>query len=90
LLHQAGRKAIVICAAKMSLLKDASKTMTLSASSESEQKAFALISKIKGEACMFLCLEEQPDCPGLSGSSFAPDYQLRTDSYQYAKELGNV
>jgi hypothetical protein len=48
--------------AKMSLLKDASKTKALSASPNSEQKALALASKNMGEACLMICLEEQPDC----------------------------
>ena len=60
----------------MSLLKDASKTKSLAISPKSEQKASALTSKNMSEACLMVCLEEEPDCQEPSVSSSAPDYQL--------------
>jgi len=70
--------------AKMSLLKDASKTKSLAISSHSdnsEQKALTLASKNMGEACLMVCLEEQPDCQEPSVSSSMPECKLRADCH---------
>jgi hypothetical protein len=69
----------------MSLLKDASKTKSVAISPKSEQKASALTSKNMSEACLMVCLEEEPDCQEPSVSSSAPDYQLELTAVSMGK-----
>ena len=80
---EAASKSSVL--AKMSLLKDASKTKSLAISPKSEQKASALTSKNMSEACLMVCLEEEPDCQEPSVSSSAPDYQLELTAVSMGK-----